>query len=220
MRALGVIPARGNSKRVPRKNLRQLCGRPLIQYTIEAASAATKLTTFVVSTEDYEIGHVAANLGAYVVRRPDDLSGDDVTTGAVLKHALEYMETEAAPSYDMVVCLHPTSPIRKDGDIDLAIELLWHSSLNSLASVCPLPIKTHPNIGTLVGGSFIGSSWPHYILNASIYAVRRDWLMVHGKHVADGGTSVLPLIMDRRHSLDIDDEIDLKVAELFLNDAN
>lgn len=209
-----MIPARGGSKRIPRKNLRLLCGKPLIQYTIEAAQKAEKLTTFVVSTEDYEIGTVASALGAYVVRRPDDLAGDDITTSAVLKHALEWMETDTDP-YDMVVCLHPTSPIRDPKHIDQAIEKLSaRPGLSILASVCALPEKTHPNVGEMWGNEFRCLRWGQYILNASIYAIKRDWLKAGGIHTA---ASMVPLIMDRRHSLDIDDEIDFRIAELFLS---
>jgi CMP-N,N'-diacetyllegionaminic acid synthase len=208
-RVLGVIPARGGSKRVPRKNLRELCGKPLIQYTIDAAHAATKLTTLVVSTEDCEIGAKAVALGAYVVRRPDDLAGDDITTGAVLKHALEWMETDTEP-YDMVVCLHPTSPIRDPQDIDTAVDWLHATQMyDCLASCCPLPRKSHANV--YAGHQMYGEA---YLLNASIYAVKRDWLVKTGKHVS---LDPMLLPMDRRHSLDIDEEIDFQIAELFLN---
>lgn len=209
-RVLGVIPARGGSKRVPRKNLRPLCGKPLIQYTIEAAQRASSLSTFVVSTEDEEIRDVAISLGAYVIRRPDELATDEATTGSVLKHALEWMETDA--DYDLVVCLHPTSPIRNPSHIDDAVKQLWESQSDTLASVCRLPKKTHHNIfrgyGQPVGGE------EHFILNASIYVVRSIFLREFATHV-DNFSSLYE--MDRRHSLDIDEEIDLQIAELFLN---
>lgn len=191
-RVLGVIPARGGSKRIPRKNLRLLCGKPLIQWTIEAAYAATKLTTFVVSTEDYEIGQVAASLGCYVVRRPDDLAGDEVTSGAVCKHALEWMGSD---NYDLVALLHPTSPVRDRRHIDQAIDTLWASTLPCLASVaCRKRTYTH---------------------NASIYLIRSDWLLKTGQHYCDES---LPFLMDAARSVDIDTETDWKVAETILAD--
>jgi CMP-N,N'-diacetyllegionaminic acid synthase len=207
VRVLGVIPARGGSKRVPRKNIRMLCGKPLIQWTIEAARAATKLTSLVVSTEDPQIGAVAVGLGAYVIRRPDDLAGDLVTTGAVLKHALEWMEPDP---YDMVVCLHPTSPIRDPHHIDQAIDALWASDSWTLASVAKLPRKSHANIRAIDGTSLKAA---YYMLNASIYAMKREWLVRTNRHVDN---QCLPFEMDRRHSIDIDDEMDFKIAELFL----
>jgi CMP-N,N'-diacetyllegionaminic acid synthase len=206
---LGVIPARGGSKRVPRKNLRILNGQPLIGYTIDCASKADRLTTFVVSTDDEEIRDYSLERGCYVIRRPDELATDDATTGAVLKHALEWMETDAEP-FDMVVCLHPTSPIREPKDIDTAVDWLHATRVyDCLASCCPLPRKSHANV--FAGHQMYGDA---YILNASIYAIKRNWLMKTGKHVS---LDPMLLPMDRRHSLDIDEEIDFQIAELFLN---
>jgi CMP-N,N'-diacetyllegionaminic acid synthase len=184
-RTLGIIPARGNSKRVPRKNIRNLCGKPLIKWTIEAANAANLLTQYVVSTEDYEIGQVAASLGCHVVRRPDDLSGDEVTSEAVVRHALEWMGSD----YDIVVLLHPTSPVRDWRHIDEAVSTLWASSAPSLASV-----------------EYAKRSYRH---NASIYAAKVPFTSLYGD-------KTIPYLMDKRHSVDIDEEIDFKLAELLL----
>jgi CMP-N,N'-diacetyllegionaminic acid synthase len=186
-KVLGIIPARGNSKRVPRKNLRNLCGKPLIQWTIEAANATDSLTECVVSTEDYEIGQVAAALGCYVVRRPDDLAGDKVTSEAVVRHALEWMGSD----YDIVVLLHPTSPVRDPEHIDQAVSALWAGTAPSIASV-----------------EYAKRSYRH---NASIYAAK-----VPFDHLYCDRT--VPFLMDKAHSIDIDDEIDFKIAELVLAD--
>ncbi len=194
-RTLGVIPARGGSKRVPRKNLRLLCGVPLIGYTIRACQAASKLTDWVVSTEDSEIRDVALSYGARIVKRPEELAQDDTTSGAVLRHALQWMEDERG-HYDMVVCLHPTSPIRDARHIDEAIYQLWSSKAPALASV--------------------SCRKRTYVHNASIYAMDRDWLMKTGEHYCDRS---VPYLMDARHSLDIDTEDDLRIAELYLNDG-
>jgi CMP-N,N'-diacetyllegionaminic acid synthase len=184
-RVLGVIPARGNSKRIPRKNLRILHGKPLIQWTIEAAHAATILTTLVVSTEDYEIGQLAAFLGCYVVNRPDDLAGDEVTSEAVVRHAHDWMGGD----YDIVCLLHPTSPVRNPKHIDEAVSLLCASPAPSLASV-----------------EYAKRSYRH---NASIYAAKVPFTSLYGD-------KTIPYLMDKRHSVDIDEEIDLKLAELVL----
>jgi CMP-N,N'-diacetyllegionaminic acid synthase len=163
-----------------------LCGKPLIQWTIEAAQKATKLTDWVVSTEDQEIGAVAADLGAFVIRRPDDLAGDLVTSDAVVRHALEWMGSD---NYDLVVLLHPTSPVRGGKHIDQAISVLWASTAPSLASV-----------------EYAKRSYRH---NASIYAAKVPFSTLYNDNT-------IPFLMDRRHSVDIDDEIDFKIAELFL----
>ena len=114
--------------------------------------------------------------------------------------------------YDMVVLLHPTSPIRDPKHIDDCIDLAWEFKYCSVASACKLPEKTHPNVFTEDGFPIPRA----YILNASIYVVSRKYLVETGKHVS---TAPEPYFMDRRHSLDIDEEIDLKLAELFLNEA-
>jgi CMP-N,N'-diacetyllegionaminic acid synthase len=196
-----------------------LCGKPLIAYTIQSASEATKLTDWAVSTECANIAQIANLYGAYVIKRPEELATDEATTGSVLRHALDWMESEGN-TYDMVVCLHPTSPIRDPKHIDEAIEKLWASPYAYLASACRLPHKRHPNIGTQQGISPTGTNLLlcqtgiSYLLNASIYAMRREWFLRSGEHT---GTTPVLFEMDRRHSLDIDEEIDLKIAELFLN---
>jgi CMP-N,N'-diacetyllegionaminic acid synthase len=216
-RVLGIIPARGGSKRIPRKNLRLLKGEPLLSYTIRAAQAAKRLTDWVVSTEDREIANLALSYGARVVERPESLAQDDTTSGAVVRHALDWMEVDRAP-YDMVVLLHPTSPIRDPKHIDEAVEKLWASPLDTLASVCKLPRKTHPNIKRMSDGdiydAFRGDA---YICNASIYVMKRDWFLQHNKHTSDFS---VPLVMDRFHSLDVDEEADLAIAGVYLGELS
>jgi CMP-N,N'-diacetyllegionaminic acid synthase len=218
LRVLGVIPARGGSKRIPRKNCRLLHNVPLIGYTIRAAQSAVGLTDFVVSTEDEEIKNIAHSYGATVVDRPASLAGDDVTSGDVLRHALDVMEA-GGERYDVVVCLHPTSPIRDPKDIDKSVKGLWASPYNTLASVFMLPRKAHKNV-LVADGLYGGTSWGDQtaVMNASIYAMKRDWFVNHNKHVDEDGP-ILPYPMDRRHSVDIDTEIDFKIAELFLRDG-
>lgn len=206
-RVLGVIPARGNSKRVPGKNLRLLHGRPLIAWTIEAAKQAKSLTDWVVSTEDRKIADVAISYGAHVLNRPANLSRDETTSGEVLLHALDAMEIDSEP-YDVVVCLHPTSPIRNPEHIDEAVGRLEHSPSGYVSSVKTLPEKRHCNV-------FAGH-WERggAVLNASIYAMKADALRRTGDHTS---TETSWFEMDRYHSLDVDEEIDLKIAELYMS---
>jgi CMP-N,N'-diacetyllegionaminic acid synthase len=225
-RVLGVIPARGGSKRIPRKNLRLLNGKPLIWYTIEAAKKAKRLTDWVVSTEDKEIADLALSYGAFVIKRPDFLAEDDTTSGAVVRHALDWMEVDR-DSYDVVMLLHPTSPIRDPKHIDEAVERLWDSELDHLASVFRLPTKGHRNIGmwshgrrpdgALPYGRFDAVADAQYMLNASIYAVKRNWFVAHDypTHV---WTPCVALEMDRFHSLDVDEEADLAIAGVYLGE--
>jgi CMP-N,N'-diacetyllegionaminic acid synthase len=186
-RVLGIIPARGGSKRIPRKNIRPLHNSPLIAYTIRACQASELLTTWVVSTEDEQIRDVALSFGAYVVRRPEELASDLASSDEVALHALEWM----GPGYDIVVLLHPTNPIRDPRHIDCAIETLWNSDAPSLASV-----------------EYAKRSYRH---NASIYAVKTPFSKLYDDQT-------IPFLMDKKHSLDIDDEADWQIAELWLQE--
>src|SRR5712691_1233000 len=103
---LGIIPARGGSKGIPRKNLRPLLGKPLLAWSVEAAKESRRLDAFAVSTEDREIARVARQYGADVIERPPELASDEASTLAVLQHALKVRPA------DVLVLLQPTSPIR------------------------------------------------------------------------------------------------------------
>ena len=151
-RALGVIPARGGSKGVARKNLRLLGGRPLIAHTIDAARRSTFLGTFVVSTEDAEIAAFAAGEGVPVVDRPDRLADDMTPMAPVVEHAVTAVESQAGVRFDCVLTLQVTSPFRLPGDIDAAIELLRSTGAESVLGVVRL-LDAHPaRVKRLVDG--------------------------------------------------------------------
>jgi N-acylneuraminate cytidylyltransferase/CMP-N,N'-diacetyllegionaminic acid synthase len=128
---LGIIPARGSSKGIPRKNVKTCYGKPLLLWSIEAAQASIYLDGFVVSTEDIEIANLALWAGANVDIRPEELATDEATTLAVL----QYLDKRLKP--DIIVLLQPTSPIRlleKENIIDEAIELFTKSKCDTLAT--------------------------------------------------------------------------------------
>lgn len=125
---LGLIPARGGSKGIPRKNLKTIAGKPLIVWSIEAAQNSRNLDHFVVSTEDDEIEKIARQHGAEVLRRPAELATDEATTLSVWQHALSVIPA------DTLVNLYPTSPIRDQGLIDRAIERFLEIRPTSLAT--------------------------------------------------------------------------------------
>jgi len=194
-----------------------LNGSPLISYTIRAAQKATELSKWVVSTEDEQIESVALSLGSQVLKRPEELAEDHVTSGEVCLHVLNEMERlEGCARYDMVVLLHPTSPIRDPKHIDDAIQKVARSGLDTLASVVNLPRKTHNNIKCITDGRLLvdASTQCPYMLNGSIYVMKVDWLRRNSKHTHHCSEF---LLMDRYHSIDIDEPIDLKIAELYLN---
>ena len=122
--ALAVIPARGGSKRIPRKNIRPMSGRPLIDWTIETALTSGAFTEVIVSTDDLEIAQIAESAGASVpFIRPDELANDTVTTGAVMAHAVEFM-TNAGFTGEDVCCLYPSAIFVTAGDLNRARERL------------------------------------------------------------------------------------------------
>ena len=116
---LGLIPARGGSKGVPRKNVREIAGKPLIAWTIEAAQLAETLNRLVISTEDEEIADIARRLGAEVLDRPAELATDDATTLSVWQHALSVIPA------DILVNLYPTSPVEITRRLISCCELSW-----------------------------------------------------------------------------------------------
>ncbi len=139
---LGFIPARGGSKGIPQKNLFPVMGKPLLQYTLEAAAASRHLTRRMLSSEDWEIRDFAARHGADTrYLRPAELATDEATTIDTMLHALEWLENrDELP--DIVVLLQPTSPLRTHQHIDAAIEQFLNSGSGSLVSVHPM--NEHP----------------------------------------------------------------------------
>jgi CMP-N-acetylneuraminic acid synthetase len=220
-KALAVIPARGGSKRLPRKNVMLLKGHPLIAYTIKAAKDATRLTDWLVSTDDEEIAMVARRYGAPVpFMRPPGLAGDKDRNNAVMRHALDHMEKVRGFRYDIIMLLQPTCPIRKGEHIDQAVDLLWASPLETLASVKGPIYKRDPYIKAIRNGVLEPynpaedeANWePCYTYNAAIYAMKRDFFLRENCFVSQRS---VPLVMDRFFSADIDEKIDALVAELY-----
>src|SRR3989338_7231045 len=125
---LGIIPARGGSKAIPRKNIKMIAGKPLIAWTIESAKRSSLLDNFVVSTEDKEIAEISKKYGAEVVVRPDELATDEATTLSVLQHVLSVIES------DTVVLLQPTSPVRDTNLIDKCIRRFRERGADTLAT--------------------------------------------------------------------------------------
>ncbi len=145
--AIAIITARGGSKGLPGKNLRPLCGKPLIAWTIEKAKLSKYLDMIVVSTENEDIATVSEKFGADVpYKRPDELASDTASSIDVVIHALDYIEREQSKTFDYVVLLEPTSPLREDDDIDNMLEKL-DSTEQLYDSVISLgEVSEHPSI--------------------------------------------------------------------------
>lgn len=136
---LAVITARGGSKGIPRKNIKDLAGKPLIAWTIEAAKGSKLLTDFFVSTDDQEIVDVSRHFGAPVpFLRPEELATDTATSMAVVQHALAWMKENEGKTYDALMILQPTSPFRTAEDIDACIELMRRTDCDSVMSMVKL----------------------------------------------------------------------------------
>ncbi|WP_412778165.1 pseudaminic acid cytidylyltransferase [Thalassospira lucentensis] len=140
---LAIIPARGGSKRIPRKNIKSFCGKPMIAWSIEAALGSECFDQVIVSTDDQEIADVAKGLGAYVpFTRPDALADDYAATGAVIAHAIEWLiEQGKVPTY--TCCLYPTAPFVSSDDIRKGYSLLRETGADFAMSVTnfPFPVQ-------------------------------------------------------------------------------
>ena len=189
---------------MPRKNLRLLCGKPLIAWTIEAARASKLLDRCVVSTEDAEIAAVARKYGAAVLDRPAELASDDASTLAVLQHALQFCEAQA------MVVLQPTSPIRSPGLIDRCIERFLASDADSLATgFCCKYVEYAKNDLRRqdINGFFYD--------DGNVYVIRADLLRQGDRY----GTKIEHFTTSRSENIDIDEEFDLWLAEKVLLDS-
>ncbi|MEG9329194.1 acylneuraminate cytidylyltransferase family protein [Salinimicrobium catena] len=145
MKILGLIPARGGSKGIPGKNIKPLRGKPLLQYTIEAAKRSNLLYRIVLSSDDEEIMATARKLGLEApFQRPVELAGDSSSSLEAVKHALRSF-LEYGEKYDAVCLLQPTSPLRREGLIDEAIEKFCSGDFDSVMTVREVPAEYNPH---------------------------------------------------------------------------
>lgn len=225
-RVLAIIPARGGSKGVPRKNIRPLSGKPLIAYTIEAAAGAQLLDRTVLSTEDTKIAAIAKKHGAEVpFMRPPELAKDESFAEPVMEHALGWLEEHEGYVPDYLLLLQPTSPLRTSQDIDNCINLALEKDAVGVVSICP--VKHHPYLikrldeeGHIESFSPLDQMWrrrqdfpPAYGLTGAIYLVRREILL---EQHALFHERTYAYIMPPERSLDIDTLWDFTLAELIL----
>jgi len=225
MQVLGVIPARGGSKGVPGKNLRELCGRPLLAYTADAVKASKRITRAIVSTDDDRIADCARSLGLDVpFMRPASLAEDDTPMLPVLQHAIETMATSGF-AVDIVVLLQPTSPLRRAEHIDTAVDWLERAGGDSVVSVVEVPHQFSP-----VSVMRIEDGLLKPFLDAPSVTRRQDKprvfarngpavLAVRADVVKRGslyGEKSWPLGMRAEDSIDIDSAWDFEILECLL----
>lgn len=223
-RVLAIVPARGGSKGVPRKNVLELTpGRTLLHYVAEAARKATRVNKVILSTEDEEIARVGREAGLEVpFMRPRELAADETPMLAVLRHAIDQVVASGwTPEY--VVLLQPTSPCRRWTHIDDAVGLLMSEGPDSVVSVVEVPKHLSPDYvmkiadGTLQpflpGGARVTRRQdvrPAYYRDGTVYAFRRDTIERFGDIY---GHRCVPLLIDARDSLSIDSPEDWAEAE-------
>lgn len=227
MRVLGVVTARGGSKGVPRKNITELHGRPLLAYTADAARDSKKLTRTILSTDDQEIADVGARCGLETpFLRPAELAQDTTPTLPVLQHVVRELES-GGEHYDAVCLLQPVCPLRTAQMIDDCIDLLDRTGADSVVTMLPVPSDFNPHwvYQRAEDGSmrlFTGEANPiprrqdlppAFHREGSVYVTRRSVLM-------DGnslfGTRLQGLVVDPGDAVNIDLPEDLQAAERML----
>lgn len=218
-RVLGLITARGGSKGVPGKNIKLLAGKPLINWTIDAAQASGCFDRLVLSTDSAEIADVAKAAGCEVpFMRPAALARDDAASNDVVLHALEAIHSD----HDVVVLLQPTSPLRTAEDIIGCLDLMAAKQAEFVVSVThadppPAHIFRQSTSGRLsplletVTAKRRQDLAPYYALNGAIYAFKRDWFLQIGWLDIK---QAFAFIMPPERSVDIDTAIDFELAEL------
>lgn len=211
-RVVGLIPAKGLSDRVPYKNLVDLCGRPLIEWTIEAAENARSLDAVLVSTEDSRVAAVARHGAAAVIMRPKELATPHATSLSVVLHALA---DPLCADAEVLVLLQPTSPLRTADDIDACCELLERSGGDAVISVVPAPENLMFTVGH-AGRLRPCASTSHVVENGAVWALRTEPLR-RGDGFYSGVTYAYQMPAER--SVDVDTLADLERAASLLGKA-
>jgi N-acylneuraminate cytidylyltransferase/CMP-N,N'-diacetyllegionaminic acid synthase len=224
---LAIIPARGGSKGLPGKNLRNLCGLPLICHTIRAALKSNLINKVIISTEDNEIASVAKDCGADVpFMRPHILASDKSMAIDTYLHAVDYISKKSSKQIESFVVLLPTSPLKTSKDIDEAIKIFNHKNAESVISVVEASIPLFwnkyisvegtlenyvPEFNTIDNRQGLDTT---YIPNGAVYVFRTEVLRSKRQYYTK---KTYPYIMPKERSVDIDDLIDFEWAEYLLN---
>lgn len=225
MNVLAITPARGGSKGVPRKNIKPLAGKPLVQYTIEAAVASPLIDRYIVNTEDEEIRALSESLGVETQGRPEEFYHDNTfqEVDRLLQWAVEDLEDKGA-KIDVVVLLYATSPLRKTKHITECIDLVVNQGYDSALTL----YKDHSyiwkrevsdntvtpvNYDPKTRGPHQKEGWNQWIENKAVYVMKRDLLMESGCRL---GGKIGYVEMSTLESIDIDRPEDFRMVELIL----
>lgn len=224
MRNLAVILARSGSKGLKDKNIKELAGKPLLAYTVEAAIESGKYDIVHVSTDSELYADIAKKYGADVpFLRDEELAGDKSSSWDALRFVVTEYE-KLGKSFDTVTLLQPTSPLRDANDIQNAFDIYESKNATAVVSVCevdhsPLVCNTLPEDGSLYGFIDLNKVGrrqdmkPYYRINGAIYIQKTNLLMDNTSIYSEGSYAY---VMDKRHSVDIDDEVDFTVAQAII----
>lgn len=225
---LAIITARSGSKGIRDKNIKEMDGRPMIAYTIEAAKKSGIFDTVMVSTNSERYAQISKEYGAEVpFLRPQNLASDTSNSMDVIEHVLLELG-KSGHTYDYFMLLQPTSPLRTEADITKAVELLFEKHANCVVSVCEAehtPIYMNTIDASLSIDDFIPKNAAkrrqdlpkYYRLNGAIYLCDTGYFLKYKDFYKSGSYAY---IMDRGNSVDIDDEIDFKLAEILLSERS
>lgn len=221
MRRIAVITARGGSKRIPRKNIREFCGKPILAYSVQAALESGIFDTVMVSTEDREIAETAGRYGAEVpFLRSDRNAGDFATTSEVLREVLEEYESRGE-RFDELCCIYPTAPFVTAGRLREGAKLLEENSADSVLTVARFSFP--PQRCVIVQDGFLQFKWPEYAQARSqdlepYYHDAGQFYCLNVESFHEQGGLVMqktvPLVLPETEIQDIDTEEDWKIAEV------
>ena len=221
MTVVALIPARGGSKRVPGKNIAPCAGKPLLAWTAEAALASRRLDRVLLSTDDEAIAEVGRGLGLEVpFMRPPALSGDEVPMAPVMTHALSWLQDQGGV-IEAFVLLQPSSPLRLARHIDEAVALLFESGAETVVSVVEAPHIFHPaKVLRVAGGRVLPYHERSEAFTDAAYGRNGPAVLVNRPEVIERGERwgepIVPYVMAPEVSVDIDEPIDLALAECLL----
>lgn len=219
---LAIIPARGGSKRLPKKNLLSLSGKPLISYTIDAAKKVNSIDKIIVTSDNIEILEISKKAKIEVIQRPVELANDSSTTFDVVRHTIENLKK----TYDYIILLQPTSPLRDETHINEAIKLLETKKADAIISVCKIdhsPLWSNTLDKNLSMNSFLKDGIlnkrsqeleEYYSLNGAIYICKTEKLLEKKSFFLE--KKIFAYKMDKKSSIDIDTKLDFLIAQTIL----
>lgn len=222
MKCIAVIPARGGSKGIPKKNIQPLAGKPMVAHNITAALKTSSINRVFVSTDDSEIAAVATEYNAEVILRPAEISGDAATSESALLHALDYLEQTEGYIPDVLVFLQCTSPLTLAEDIEGTIQSLIQNHADSALSVSPFHyfLWGYDKDGEVMAINHNKSFRPRrqdrdpqYVETGAVYVMRVEGFKAV-KHRFFGKIAMYEMPLERR--LEIDDPVDLQIAEVLM----